>query len=111
MQKASLFRLSVDSENSPSAFEITFELEDVLYRYSFEATKEKGISLQFVEVLNRNDEIIQSPRCLLAYKRAKRNHNRFDHSNPALEESSTTVFKLVKELLLHTNAFETKDFK
>lgn len=35
----------------------------------------------------------------LAIMRAKRNFNRLDHSNPAKEESSTTVFRLVEELL------------
>lgn len=35
----------------------------------------------------------------LAISRAKRNFNRLDHSNPAKEESSTTVFRLVEELL------------
>ena len=38
-------------------------------------------------------------RKLLAISRAKRNFNRLDHSNPAMEESSTTVFQLVEELL------------
>ena len=35
----------------------------------------------------------------IADERAKRNHDRLDHRNPASEESSTTVFKLVEELL------------
>lgn len=35
----------------------------------------------------------------LAIERAKRNYDFFGHSNCASEESSTTVFKLVEELL------------
>jgi hypothetical protein len=38
----------------------------------------------------------------LAIDRAERNYNHFDHINPALEESSTTVFRLVRELLKYT---------
>lgn len=34
----------------------------------------------------------------LAIKRSKRIYDSFDHKNPAMEESSTTVFKLVEEL-------------
>lgn len=35
----------------------------------------------------------------LAIKRAQRIYDSFDHKNPAKEESSTTVFKLVEELI------------
>jgi hypothetical protein len=31
--------------------------------------------------------------------RAERNYDDFDHKNPAKEKSTTTVFKLVRELL------------
>jgi hypothetical protein len=34
-----------------------------------------------------------------AIQRAKRNYDRFGHRSPAQEESSTTVFKLVREIL------------
>ncbi len=37
-------------------------------------------------------------RVELAIDRAKRNYDKFSHSDPANEESSTTVFKLVEEL-------------
>lgn len=37
----------------------------------------------------------------LAIERAKRNYNRFDHSNPGKEESSTTVHELVLELKMY----------
>ncbi len=35
----------------------------------------------------------------IAIKRAKRIYDLYDHSSPALEESSTTVFRLVEEIL------------
>jgi hypothetical protein len=38
-------------------------------------------------------------RVSLAIERAKRNYAKLDHRSPATEESSTTVFKLVEELL------------
>jgi len=38
----------------------------------------------------------------LAIFRAKRNYNLLSHSSPALEESSTTVFRLVEMLLNFT---------
>jgi hypothetical protein len=44
-------------------------------------------------------EKINLMRVELAIKRAERNYNQLDHSNPAAEESSTTVFRLVEELL------------
>ncbi len=41
---------------------------------------------------------IQYSRCDIAIKRAEKIYNRLDHKNLGKEESSTTVFKLVKEL-------------
>jgi hypothetical protein len=38
-------------------------------------------------------------RIQMACKRAEKNYNKLNHINPGKEESSTTVFKLVKELL------------
>lgn len=38
----------------------------------------------------------------LAIERAKKIFNRYDHSNPSSEESSTTVFMLVEEMLKHS---------
>ena len=45
------------------------------------------------------DEDTGKKRVDIAINRAERNYNRFSHTSPAKEESSTTVFKLVKELL------------
>lgn len=38
------FRLSDETENEPSEFEVIFLFEEVIFRYGFEATKEKIIS-------------------------------------------------------------------
>ena len=59
----------------------------------------KVITENFFELLDGPDEKSGKKRVDLAIERAERNYNRFDHLNPAQEESSTTVFKLVKELL------------
>lgn len=54
----------------------------------------KIITEEIFEVLINNQKARQN----LAKERAKRNYDLFDHSSPALEESSTTVFKLVEEI-------------
>jgi hypothetical protein len=41
-------------------------------------------------------------RKTLAIERAKRNFAFFDQTNPAKEESSSTVFRLVEELMKYT---------
>jgi AAA15 family ATPase/GTPase len=38
------FKLSTETENNPSEFEITFIQDEVLYRYGFEATKERVVA-------------------------------------------------------------------
>jgi hypothetical protein len=45
------------------------------------------------------DPKTKESRQQLALKRAKKIYDGYDHQNPAKEESSTTVFKLVWELL------------
>jgi hypothetical protein len=55
--------------------------------------KGKRISDELFELL------IAEGRQQDAIQRAKRNYDRFDHRSPALEESSTTVFRLVEEIL------------
>ena len=53
----------------------------------------------FFELLMGFDTKTGTQRVLLAIERAKRIYNRLDHQSPAMEESSTTVFRLVEELL------------
>ena len=45
------------------------------------------------------DDKTGKERKLLAIERANRNYNQFDNINPSVEESSTTVFRLVEELI------------
>lgn len=69
------------------------------YGVNYDGEKSKIVSEQFFELLDGIDEKTGTQRKELAIRRAERNYNLFDHANPAKEESSTTVFRLVKELL------------
>ncbi len=73
-----------------------------LFNVSFDGTGTKYIEEDFFEILDGIDSKSQIKRVELAIKRAERNYNKLNHKNPAKEESSTTVFKLVKELLKYT---------
>lgn len=66
---------------------------------TYDGKKSKVISEKIFEILDGTDAKTNEFRKVLAIKRAKRNYNLFDHTNPSLEESSTTVFKLVEELM------------
>ncbi len=66
---------------------------------SYDGKKSKLINEYFYELLDVIDEKTRENRVDLAIKRTQRNYDRHVHSSPALEESTTTVFKLVKELL------------
>jgi hypothetical protein len=59
----------------------------------------KKIEEDFFELLNEIDDNTNKKKVDLAIERAERNYNHLDHTNAAKEESSTTVFKLVGELL------------
>ena len=59
----------------------------------------KIVTEDFFELLDGIDERTEKKRVDLAINRAERNYNLFDHLNPAQDESSTTVFRLAKELL------------
>lgn len=65
----------------------------------YDGNGNKLIEESFFEILDGIDSTTQKKRVELAITRAERNYNLFDHKNPAKEESSTTVFKLVQELL------------
>jgi hypothetical protein len=62
----------------------------------------KIITEEIFEVLDGIDEKTNRARKILAIQRAKRNYEQFEHANPATEESTTTVFKLVEVLLNYT---------
>lgn len=66
---------------------------------TYDGESNKIITEEIFEVLDGIDKKTNKERKRLAISRAKRNYDLFDHTNIANEESSTTVFKLVEELL------------
>ena len=71
------------------------------YNVKYDGNGSKIVEEDFFELLDGIDEKTKNKRVDLAIARAERNDKQFDHTNPAREESSTTVFKLVQELLKH----------
>lgn len=71
------------------------------FNIAYDGKGAKSIEEDFFELLNGVDEKSKTRRVELAIKRAKKIYNLVDRSNPAKCESSTTVFKLVEELLKH----------
>jgi malate synthase len=69
------------------------------FKVTYDGYGTKLIEEDFFELLDGIDEKMSRKRVELAIERAERNFNHFDHTNPAREESSTTVFRLVRELL------------
>ncbi len=69
------------------------------YSLTYDGTKSKIVSDEIFELLDGIDEKTKKDRKILAIERAKRNLKQFYQKNPAKEESTTTVFKLVEELL------------
>jgi hypothetical protein len=66
---------------------------------TYDGKSSKIITDEIFELLEGIDTKINIVRRDLAIERAKRNDAFFDHTNYAEEESSTTVFKLVEELI------------
>lgn len=69
------------------------------FKVTYDGNGTKLIDEDFFELLDGIDDKTSKKRVELAIDRAERNYNHFDHINPAREESSTTVFRLVRELL------------
>jgi hypothetical protein len=69
------------------------------FKVVYDGKKSKMINEDLFELLDGFDEKTDEKRVDLAIKRAERNYKQHNHSNPAKEESTTTVFELVKELL------------
>jgi hypothetical protein len=70
-----------------------------LFNVKYDGNGSKIIEEDFFELLDGVDSKKEKKRVELAITRAERNYNTFDHLNPAKEESSTTVYLLVRELL------------
>lgn len=69
------------------------------YKVKYDGNGSKTVDEDLFGLLENFDEKYGKKRVELAITRAERNYDQFDHINPAIEESSTTVFRLVKELL------------
>lgn len=72
------------------------------FKLTYDGEASKLITEEIFEVLDGIDEKTNKERKILAIQRAKRNYEQFEHANPATEESSTTVFRLVETLLKYT---------
>ena len=66
---------------------------------TYDGKASKIITDEIFDILDGIDAQTKKTRRDLAIERAKRNYAFFDHTNCAEEESSTTVFKLVEELI------------
>jgi hypothetical protein len=69
------------------------------FNTSYDGKKSKMITEEIFELLDGIDQKTGKERKILAIERAEKIYDRLDHNNPASEESSTTVFRLVRELL------------
>ncbi len=69
------------------------------YNVTYDGNGSKIVTEEIFELLVGVDEKLQTERFNLAIYRAKRNYALLNHNSPAKEESSTTVFLLVEELL------------
>lgn len=76
-------------------------LNECLLPYSvhYDGQNSKLIGGDFFDLLLATDPRTDKPRIRLAIERAERLYDQYDHSTPATEESSTTVFRLVKVIL------------
>lgn len=73
------------------------------FKVTYDGNGTKLIKEDLFELLDGIDDKTSRKRAELAIDRAERNYNHFDHTNPAREESSTTVFRLVRELLKYVD--------
>ena len=69
------------------------------FNLSYDGINSKIITEELFELLDGIDSKTKKERKVLAIERSKRNYEHFEHTNFAIEESSTTVFRLVEELI------------
>jgi hypothetical protein len=72
------------------------------FKLTYDGEGSKLITEEIFEVLEGIDEKTNRERKVLAIQRARKNYEQLEHANPATEESSTTVFRLVETLLKYT---------
>jgi hypothetical protein len=68
---------------------------------SYNGKEDKQVSDTLFDLLTGIDPATKCRRTVLAINRARRNHQALSHLSPAEQESSTTVFQLVEELMKH----------
>lgn len=66
---------------------------------TYDGSGDKIVSAAFFDLLMSIDEQTKTERIDLAIARAKRIYDKWNHKNPANEESTTRVFELVEELI------------
>lgn len=69
------------------------------FKLDYQSKGNKIITEQIFDILEGIDKKTNKIRRDLAIDRAKRNYTFFDHTNCAKEESSTTVYNLVQEII------------
>ncbi|MBO0939234.1 RloB domain-containing protein [Fibrella sp. HMF5335] len=69
------------------------------YGVQYEGRKSKRISTDFFDLMLAIDPQTRRRRIDQAITRAERVFDQYDHRSPAIEESSTTVFRVVKEIM------------
>lgn len=69
------------------------------YKLSYDGEGSKKITEELFNLLDGIDPKTNKERKVVAIQRAKRIYEGLDHQNPALEESSTTLFRLVEFLM------------
>jgi hypothetical protein len=76
---------------------LNFYLQKLKIKYDGKGTK--IIKNDLFDALLQNDPNNNVTRVQNAINRASKRYNELDHRSPALEESSTTVFRLVEEIM------------
>jgi hypothetical protein len=69
------------------------------FHISYDGNGSKIVTPEMFELMESKDTQSNQIRRNLAIQRAVRNYNNFTHASPATEESSTTVHRLVQEIL------------
>ncbi|MCU0345570.1 MAG: RloB family protein [Saprospiraceae bacterium] len=68
------------------------------YKLAYDGKGSKLVTTEIFELFLAKDEKSDKLRIDLAIERAKRIFGQYDHASPAIEESSTSVFRLVEEI-------------
>lgn len=66
---------------------------------AYDGNGNKLVGKDLFDLLMGSPDGARQSRVKLAIRRAKKNYGNFDHRSPGTEESSTTVFRLVEEIL------------